>query len=177
MQNFASWSQLPRRRSAPPAASESALARPVTVSGCVATYGERLDGWPQGIRPNHEPGASLGGRLALAGLNDELDQLSTRREDEVDDGAERPACPSRREPADGGERPRTLSVEVELLPHQDEGRRDGDRVLEDLACREREVPVGPVPTEHVETEDSLQRVVEKDVHHDAEANVGVADGS
>jgi len=63
------------------------------------------------------------------------------------------------------------------LPHQDEGRRDGDRVLEDLARREREVPVGTVATEHVEAEDSLQRIVEKDVHDDAEANVGVADGS
>ena len=45
---------LARRRKAPPAASESAPARPVTVSGCVATWKEH--GWPQGIRPNDEPG-------------------------------------------------------------------------------------------------------------------------
>jgi hypothetical protein len=138
---------------------------------------ERLDGWPQGIRPNQEPGPCLGGRLAFLGLHDELDQLSVRREDEVDDRAERPASPSRREAADGGESPRALAVEVELLPHQDKGRRDGNRVRKDFARREREISVGAVAAEDVEAEDAPQLIVEEDVHDDAEANVGIANGS
>jgi hypothetical protein len=115
--------------------------------------------------------------MAFLGLHDELDQLSARREDEVDDRAERPASPSRREAADGRESPRALAVEVELLPHQDERRRDGDRALEDLARREREVSVGTVAAEDVEAEDALELVVEENVNDDAEANVGIANGS
>ena len=119
----------------------------------------------------------MGGRLAFLGLHDELDQLSVLRKDEIHDRPERPTSPPRGEAADRGEGPCTLAVEVELLTHQNEGRRDGDRVREDLARCKREVPVGAVAAEDVETEDPPQLVVEKDVHDDTEANVGIANGS
>ena len=37
--------------------------------------------------------------------------------------------------------------------------------------------MGTVAAEDVEAEDALQLVVEEDVHDDAEANVGIANGS
>ena len=119
----------------------------------------------------------MGGRLAFLGLHDELDQLSVLRKDEIHDRPERPTSPPRGEAADRGEGPCTLAVEVELLTHQNEGRRDGDRVREDLARCKREVPVGAVAAEDVETEDPPQLVVEEDVHDDTEANGGIANES
>src|SRR4029450_11108100 len=164
---------------------------------------ERLDGGPQGIRPNDELRARVHDRLPRVRRQDDLEQRAVGREDEVEDRAERPLPSPHGEAAHRGERPAAIAVEVELLAHEDERRGDGDRDVTDLARDERKVAVSAVAAEDIESHDARappdlarderklavsavaaedveseharQSVVEKDVHDYAEAAVGVTD--
>jgi hypothetical protein len=52
-----------------------------------------------------------------------------------------------------------------------------DGVLLNFTGREREIAVRTIAAEDIEAENAPQLVVEEDVHDDAEANIGIANGS
>src|SRR5262245_496975 len=173
MQNFASWYQFARRRSASPAASEIALARPVTVSDRVATCRERLDGGPQCIRANHERVVCGDDPVLAVSLHDELHLVAARREDDVRDDAAHTLTAPGREAASRRQRPPAFPVERDLLAHEDERRGNGDTSVLDLAGEQWPIAMRPVPAADVEAEYPPKRVVQKDVDDDAEADVGI----